>query len=152
MSIAAQVTLSIVSQEGHSSGPVQSMRVAQAAYSQSFVQGTGAGEAQVSWAASRTLAAASETLNMAALADTRSGAAASVNVSAVKAIYVKNTGTASLSIAGAPFPSSGVTIAPGGCLAQIDPTAGGMAASGVTVTGSVGGAYDILVLGEGSVS
>jgi hypothetical protein len=35
---------------------------------------------------------------------------------------------------------------------QCDPSAGGMAASGVTVTGTVGGSYEIVLLGEGSVS
>lgn len=152
MSLEAQVTLSVVSQESGSAGLAQSMRVAQAAYSQSFVAGTGAGQAQVSWTDARTLAGASETLNLSALAEVRSGSVATVNMTAVKALYVRNTGTAALSVAGAPFPSGGVTIAPGGCVAQVDPTAGGMAASGVTVTGSAGGTYDIVLLGEGAVS
>lgn len=152
MSLDAQITVSVVSQESASVGLAQSMRVAQAAYSQSFVAGTGAGQSQVSWTALRTLSGASETLNLSALAEVRSGSAATVNLTAVKALYFKNTGTMALSVAGAPFPAGGVSIAPGGCVAQVDPTAGGMAASGVTVTGSAGGAYEIILLGEGTVS
>jgi hypothetical protein len=77
----------------------------------------------------------------------------SVAITAAKAIYVRNShASLAISLAGTPFPAGGVAIAAGGAYAQIDPTATGMATGTVTVTGTSGGTYDIVLIGEGSVT
>lgn len=152
MALNAQVNLSLLAHETSSGDLSSTIRVTPASYNAAMVTGTGANQAQVVWSATRTLAGASQTLNLAALPSVRDGVTATVTITAVKALYVKNTGTASLSFAGAPFPSSGQTVAAGAVAVQCDPSAAGMSASGVTVTGSAGCAYDIMLIGEGSVS
>jgi hypothetical protein len=152
MALTAQVSLSILAHEASLEGLSQTLRATPAAYSLLFSDGTAANQAQVAWSGARTLSGSSEVLNLSALPDERGGSPATVNLTAVKGLYVKNTGTAPLSLAGAPFPAGGVTVAPGGGLVQIDPTAAGMSASGVTVTGSSGGTYDIVLIGEGTVT
>ena len=152
MSLSAQITISLLAHEASNGDLSRTLRATPANYSLSLADGTGANQAQVAWSDSRTLAGASETLNLTALADTRDGAAVTVALSAVKALYAKNTGTAALTFAGAPFPAGGQAVAPGGSVVQCDPTAGGMAASGLTVTGSAGCAYDLVLIGEGTVT
>jgi hypothetical protein len=152
MALSAQITLNILAHETSSGDLSRTLRATPASYALSLADGTAASQAQVVWSDSRTLAGASETLNLSSLSDTRDGAAAIVSVVAVKALYAKNTGTATLTFAGSPFSAGGQAVAPGGAIAQCDPTAAGMAASGVTVTGSVGCTYDIILIGEGSVT
>jgi hypothetical protein len=152
MALNAQIVLSILAHETSSGDLSRTLRATPVNYALALGDGTAANQAQVAWSDSRTLAGASETLNLASLADTRDGAAAVVSVTAVKALYVRNSGTATLTFAGAPFPAAGQAIAPGGALVQCDPTAAGITASGVTVTGSAGCAYDIVLIGEGSVT
>jgi hypothetical protein len=43
-------------------------------------------------------------------------------------------------------------VAPGAAAAQCDPSSAGMTAAGVTVAGSSGAAYDIVLVGEGTVA
>lgn len=152
MALNSQINISLVAHETSAGDLSQTIRVTPASYAAALTTGTGANQAQVVWSASRTLSGASQTLNLAALPDVRDGVTATVTMTAVKALLVKNTGTATLSFAGAPFPSTGQTLAAGAVAMQCDPSAAGMAASGVTVTGSAGCAYDIVLLGEGSVS
>jgi hypothetical protein len=152
MALNAQISVNILAHETSDAGLSRTLRATPAAYAVALSDGTGANNAQVAWSATRTLAASSENLNLAALADSRGGSPATVTLTAVKAVYVRNKGTSSLAFAGAPFPSSGQTVQAGAVAMQCDPSAGGMAASGVTVTGTVGGSYEIVLLGEGSVS
>jgi hypothetical protein len=152
MALTAQIALSILAHETSSGDLSRTLRATPANYALTLTDGTAANQAQVVWSGTRTLAGASETLNLTALSDTRDGSPATVSMTAVKALYVRNSGTASLSFAGAPFPASGQTVAAGAVAVQCDPSAGGMAASGVTVTGSAGAAYDIVLIGEGSVA
>jgi hypothetical protein len=152
MALTAQVTISLLAHEVTSGDLSRTLRATPANYSMPLTDGTGASQAQVVWSGARTLAGASETLNLTALSDTRDGAAVTVALTAVKSLYVRNSGTVTLTFAGAPFSAGGQAVAPGGAAVQCDPTAAGMAASGVTVTGSVGGAYDIVLVGEGTVT
>ena len=153
MALSAQVNLSLVAHETSNGDLSRTLRATPAAYTAIFADGTGAGQAQVVWSDARTLAASSETLNLASLADTRDGAAATVTLTGVKSVYVRNShASASLTFAGAPFPAGGVTVAPGGALVQVDPTATGLSVGTVTVTGSTGATYDIVLIGKGSVS
>jgi hypothetical protein len=150
MALSAQISLSIVAHETSSGDLSRTLRATPASYSLSLTDGTAASLAQVGWSDSRTLSGPTETLALSALPDTRDGASVSVAVTAVKAVYVR--AAAPLTFSGAPFPASGVAVAAGGALVQIDPTAAGTAAGTVTVSGSAGASYDIVIVGEGSVS
>lgn len=152
MAFSAQISLSVLVHEATSGDLSSSLRVTPASYAVSMTNGTAGNQAQVAWSASRTMSGASQSLSLAALPDVRDGATVTVTMTAVKLYYVRNKGASSLAFAGAPFPAAGLTVAAGAVAMQSDQSAGGMAASGVTVTGSNGGSYDILLLGNGSVA
>lgn len=152
MALSAQINLSIVAHETADADISRSIRVTPATYSVTLSDGTAANQAQVAWSGRRTLSGASETLLLSALADSRGGSPATVTMTAVKGWFVRNSGTATLSFAGGPFPAGGAAVAPGAAAAQCDPSAAGMAAAGVTVTGSAGAVYDIVLVGEGTVA
>lgn len=153
MALNAQIMLSILAHETSAGDLSRTLRATPASYSTVFSDGTAAYQAQVVWSDARTLSGASETLVLASLADTRDGAAVSVTMTAVKAVYIRNShASASLTFAGAPLPSGGLAVAAGGAYAQVDPTAAGMAAGTITVSGSAGATYDIVLIGEGSVT
>ena len=153
MALNAQIMLSILVHETSAGDLSRTLRATPASYSAVLSDGTAAYQAQVVWSDSRTLAGSSETLNLASLADTRDGATVSVAITAVKAVYIRNShASASLTFAGSPLPASGMTVAAGGAYTQIDPTAAGMTAGTITVTGSAGATYDIVLIGEGTVT
>ena len=153
MALNAQIMLSILVHETSAGDLSKTLRATPATYSASLSDGTAAYQAQVVWSDSRTLAGSSETLNLATLADTRDGAAVSVAITAVKAVYIRNShASASLTFAGSPLPAGGLTVAATGAYTQVDPTAAGMTAGTITVTGSAGATYDIVLIGEGTVT
>lgn len=152
MALSAQITLSLLAHETDAGDLSSGLRVTPASYAIALADGTAASQAQVAWSDNRTLSGSSETLTLSSLSDVRSGATVTVTITAVKAWYVRNRGASSLALSGAPFPSAGLTVAAGAVAMQSDPSAAGMSASGVTVTGTSGGNYDILLIGEGSVA
>jgi hypothetical protein len=152
MAFSAQITLSLLAHESEAGDISTALRVTPASYAVAMTDGTAANQAQVAWSDNRTLSSSSETLALSALPDVRSGATVTVTITAVKAYYVRNRGASSLAFAGAPFPAAGLTVAAGAVAMQSDQSAAGMSASGVTVTGTSGGSYDIVLFGEGSVS
>jgi len=152
MAFSAQITLSLLAHESEVGDISTALRVTPASYAVAMTDGSAANQAQVAWSDNRTLSSSSETLALSALPDVRSGATVTVTITAVKAYYVRNRGASSLAFAGAPFPAAGLTVAAGAVAMQSDQSAAGMAASGVTVTGTSGGSYDIVLFGEGSVS
>lgn len=150
MSLNAQITLSVLAHETSAAGLSSSLRATPVSYSASLSDGIGAGKAQVVWSASRTILGGSETLNLASLQDSRGGAQAAVSVTAVKAIYVRNThASAAITLSGGPFPAGGTTVAAGGVYFQSDSTAAGLPAGSVAVSGS---SYEIVIIGEGTVA
>lgn len=153
MALNAQITLSLIAHETSAGDLSRTLRATPAAYTIGLSDGTAAYQAQVVWSDSRTLSGTTESLNLASLADTRDGAAVTTTITAVKAVYVRNShASASLTFSGAPFPAGGVTVAAGGGYTQVDPTATGMTAGTVTVAGAAGATYDIVLIGEGSVA
>jgi hypothetical protein len=153
MPLSAQIMLSILAHETSAGDLSRTLRATPASYSAVLSDGTAAYQAQVVWSDSRTLAGSSETLNLATLADIRDGAAVSVAITAVKTVYIKNShASASLTFAGSPLPAGGLAVATGGVYTQVDPTATGMTAGTITVTGSAGATYDIVLIGEGTVT
>jgi hypothetical protein len=152
MAFSAQVSLSILAHESATSDLSTTLRVTPASYAVSVTNGTSANQAQIAWSDNRTLSGTSESLSPSALPDVRDGVAVTVTMTAVKLWYLRNRGASSIAVAGAPFPAGGITVAAGAVAMQSDQSAAGMPVSGVTVTGSVGGNYDILLFGEGGVS
>lgn len=153
MALSAQVSLSILAHETSSGDLSRTLRATPATYSVILSDGTAAYQAQVVWSDARTLAGSSETLNLASLSDTRDGASVTVTLTAVKAAYIRNSHpTIGLTLAGAPFPAGGLAVAAGAAVTLVDPSAAGMTAGTVTVTGSAGATYDIVLIGEGSVA
>lgn len=150
MALSAQISMNVLVHESSSGDLAQTLRVTPVSYALAVADGTGAGKAQVSWSDARTLAAASESFSLAALPDVRGGVPATVTMTSVKCWYVRNKGTSPIVLAGSPFPAAGVTMAAGAVDLSVVPA--GVAASGVTVTGTIGGSYEILLVGEGSVS
>lgn len=145
MSLDSQILLSILSHESSSDGVSRSLRVTPVSYSLVLSEGTGANKAQVTWGDSRTLASSSESLNTAALPDPRG----SVNLSKVKAMYLRNASTALLTATafGGTYP-----VRPDGVAVAIAPDATGLTAAGLTVTGGAGQAYEVVLIGEGTIS
>lgn len=152
MPFNAQMTFSLLAHETSSGDMSRTLRATPASYAVAIGDGTGASQAQLAWSDARTLAGSSETLNLTSLSDTRDGASVSVTVTATKVIYIKNTGTSSLTFSGGPLTGSGVVLAAGGFCVLADTSAAGMGAGTITVAGATGAAYEIVIVGEGSVS
>jgi hypothetical protein len=162
MALNAQILLSIVAHEASSGDLSRTLRATPATYAVSLADGTGASQAQVVWSGSRTATTANDDLSLSALSDTRDGAAVTVAFTQVKAVYVKNTSsTATLRIGGV----SGATafeglpvgtfmpLPPGGCYLFSAPSASGAAANTARFASASGSCtYDIVIIGEGSVS
>jgi len=147
VSLSAEVFFSIVAVETDTADIARNSRVTRADYFQALTEGTDANQAQIVWSDSR-VSGGTDTLQLSSLSDTRDGASVSVVFSAVKAIYVRNTGsTHTLTLTG----SFSGSVAPGGILAVVNPTAAGASASSLVVTSTAGATYDIVVVGEGTI-
>ena len=150
MALDAQILLSILAHETTSGDISQTLRATPATYSVTLGDGTGANQAQVVWSDSRTLAGASETLNASNLTDDRG----TVALTALKAVYVKNSSTATLTFTPASAAAFGGTqhVRAGGAALAVAPDATGMAGGNLVVAGGAGQTYDIILVGEGTVT
>ena len=147
MSLSAEVLFSIVAAETDTADIARNSRITKADYFQALTEGTDANQAQIAWSDSR-VSGGTDTLQLSALSDTRDGASVSVVFSAVKAIYIRNTGsTHTLTLSG----SLSGSVAPGGIFVVVNPTAAGASASSLVVTSTAGATYDIVVIGEGTI-
>ena len=148
--LAANILVDLFAQEQLSGDIVRELRTTPLRYYVSFTEGTAANQAQVVWSDSRTLASGSETINFESISDTRDGAAVTINFSAVKAVVVRNShATYSVTFSGA---FTAWPIKPGGMVAIVDPSADGVATPSLVVSGSAGVTYDIIIIGEGTVT
>lgn len=152
MPFNAQMTFSLLAHETSTGDLSKTLRTTPASYAVAIGDGTGAAQAQLAWSDARTLAGSSESLNLASLADTRDGAAVTATVTSVKVVYIKNTGASSLTFSGGPLTGSGVALAAGGFCVLADTSAAGMGAGTITVAGSTGATYEIVLVGEGSIA
>lgn len=152
MPFNAQMTFSLLAHETSNGDLSRTLRATPASYAVAIGDGTGAAQAQLAWSDARTMAGASETLNLAALADTRDGASVTATITAPKVIYIKNTGASPLTFSGGPLTGSGVVLAVGGFCVLADTSATGMAAGTITVAGAAAATYEIVIVGEGSIS
>lgn len=167
MALNAQILFSIVAQESSSGDMFSQMRVTQASYAASLTDGTGANQAQIAWSDSRVVGASeSDDLVLTALVDDRG----TVSFSSIKSWYVKNTSQYQVTLGrdqqGDVLPTNpwsgwvygngtGFTMSPGGAIAHCSPSASGegvAAGSRIRVSAAEGATYDIVLIGEGTVS
>ena len=167
MTLAAELSLSIISHESATSGEASVLRVTPGAITCKLADGTGSGKAQLCWSGSGTIANGGYVdLNLQALTDDRG----TLNISSVKAICVKNN-AASASLlfgctsAGATPANQWVFSQANTAQAAIDPACclfRSAAASGMTVSStsksirlaSLSGqaSYTLVLVGEGAIS
>ena len=167
MSLEAQVLLSFLAHETDVTDVGRKTRITPVNYWQAFTDGTGAGQAQIVWSDSGTATTTPTDLNLAALPDTRDGAAVTVTFTAVKAVFVRNKSTTNaLNVGGsfaltaaAVFPATVLyQVAAGGCYCVVSPTDEGITINpnGVRiarVAAASGTAdYDIVFIGEGTIT
>ena len=165
MALDAQILLSILAHETSSGDISRTLRATPASYSLSLSDGTGASQAQVVWSDSRTIdAAGDDTPNVAGLTDDRGAVA----FTAIKLLYIRNTGSVPLNLIGngdwATGPqklpdTSNYEIPAGGCWLATNPTAAGWSVGAsprfLTITNqsaSTAATYEIVLIGEGTVT
>lgn len=159
MALSAQIALSITAHEKTAGDLSKQMRVTPATYAMMLGDGTAANQAQVVWSDSGEIPDGNEALHQfESLSDDRG----TVSMSAVKVLYVRNSGSLPLTVApyfwnGAPW-SSSIDLEAGGVVVMVVPTAGGWSAAGsgagILVANQNGSAvpYQIMLIGEGTIS
>jgi choline kinase len=165
VSLSAEVFFSIVTVETDTADIARNSRVTRADYFQSLTEGRDENEAQIVWSDSRTVVSPQETLDLRSLADTRDGAAVTVAFSAVKVLYVRNKATtadnivtlSSVFIAYQGFAAGTHIVRSGGlflCAAPGNDASTEIISTNATITisGAVGAQYDIVLIGEGTVT
>ncbi len=165
MALDAQILLSILAHESSSGDISRTLRATPASYFMALGDGTGANQAQVVWSDSRTITAASDDiLDLSALTDDRG----IITLTAVKLIYIRNTGTVPINLVGngdwATGPqklpdTSNYEIPAGGCWLATNPTAAGWSVGAspkyLTIqnqSGSTSTTYEIILASEGSIT
>jgi len=167
MPLSAQVLVSLIAHESSSGDLSRQMRVTPATYAVALTDGTGANQSQVAWSGTRTIGASeSDDLVLTALADDRG----TVSFSSIKALYIKNTSATDISLGrdqqGDALPSSpwggtpmsltsGYALSGGASICVCSPSAAGIAVfSGnkLRVSGGSGATYEIVLIGEGTIS
>lgn len=164
MTLNAQILLQLLATESSSSDLSTTVRTTNVQRSLTFTNGTGANQAQIVWSDSRTIASlADDQLFLESLEDARG----TVSFSAVKAVYIRNTGTATVAISGnatepwgsGPFDlpeEARIFVAPGGILLLTNASAEGWLVNDefdqLTLTSELNATYDIIMIGEGSIT
>jgi len=161
--LTAQILLQIAAVETSTADLSATVTTTNVSRSISFATGTGANQAQVAWSDSRTIDPSGEDIpDLAALDDARG----TVAFTAIKLIYIRNTGTQAINWNGNGDWDTGpeklpdtanYEIPPAGIYLASNPSAAGWAvgASGQYLTlvnnGGTAASYDILLIGEGSI-
>jgi len=166
MPLNAQILLSVLAHETASGDISRTLRATPATYALALTDGTGENQAQVVWSDSRTIPTQNtDQIDLTALPDDRG----SVSFSSIKVAYIRNSGTAQLAVvAGALVPNSWAgfgyadesvsefTIMAGGAAMVSAPTATGLVVASsqriLRVDGSAGETYDIVLIGEGTIT
>jgi len=168
VTLTAKILLQILATESSSSDLSSTTRVTNVSRTINFANGTGANQAEIVWSDSRTIAANSQDILdfQAGLADERGP----VEFTAIKAIYIRNTGTVPLSWLSLSDPedwgsgplqaseSEGLQIAAGGVMLLTNPSAAGwIVESGdeqiqfINPSSTTAATYDIILIGEGAI-
>lgn len=161
MPLNAQISLSILAHETSSEDLSRTLRATPASYAIAVADGTGANQAQVAWSNSGTVDEGDEvTFTFASLADDRGAVA----MTALKVLYVKNTGVVPLQVGpnvqwtSLTNTSANILVPAGGVAIFCAPDASGwstsQASAGLVVANTTqdAGGYEILLIGEGTVS
>ncbi len=169
MTLTAKILLQILATESSSSDLSSTTRVTNVSRTINFANGTGENQAEIVWSDSRTIAADDgDILDFGAgLADDRG----SVEFTAIKAIYIRNTGTVPLSWLSLADPedwgsgplqaseSEGLQIAAGGVMLLTNPSAVGWIVDNgdeqlqfINHSETTAAAYDIILIGEGTIT
>ena len=158
MPLNAQISLSIIAHESTAGDISRQMRVTPAIYAAMLTDGTGANQAQVVWSATEAIGEAADyTPVFSSLVDDRG----LVTITALKLMYVKNSGTSVLQLSPAnwstgPFAGS-ITLPPGSAVTFVCPTASGWAttsnnASLVIEPPDQAGTVEVVFIGEGTIT
>lgn len=162
MPLNAQISLSIVSHESSTDELSSQIRVTPATYGIVLTSGTGANQCQLAFSDAASIQDNFDNgYAFSSMADDRG----TVSMTAVKVIYFKNTGSVSLDLGKnvnwtlGPFTAErGCIVPPGGCVVLVAPTAAGWSTieAGATILvfndAATAGSYDILLIGEGTIS
>jgi len=159
MALSAQISVSVLVHESSSDSLSAALRVTPATYATTLANGTGAGQAQIAYSETGTIPDGDEaTFPFGSLSDDRG----SVALTAIKTIYVKNTGSVDLVVSGnlawSTAPLGQVQVAAGGVLAMANTTAAGWTSSQASAALVISnayqtqGAYELVLIGEGTVS
>lgn len=163
MPLNAQVIASVIAQESSSSNMATTMRTTPASYALSLSDGTGANQAQVAWSDVDTIDGdTGKELIVQSLIDDRG----TVNMSTVKAIYIRNkSATALLAVSAQNWSSLSPTltpfgprIQPGGVMLFTNPGATGWTTGASSALNLIAGAtgqtveYELVFIGEGTIS
>lgn len=159
MALNAQISVSVMVHESSGDSLSSSLRVTPATYAATLANGTGAGQAQVAYSETGTIPSGDDvSFLFGALSDDRG----SVVLTAIKTIYVKNTGAVGLIVCGnlawSTAPLGQTFVAPGGVLAMANTSAAGWASSQASAAIVIANgeqaesSYELVLIGEGTVS
>lgn len=172
MALTAQIALSILAHETSSGDLSRTLRATPANYAIRLTDGTGANQAQVVWSDERSFSTASQDdIDLRSLSDDRG----TVTFDAVKALYIKNRHSSQIEIVqGVGLANSwtglgyadeaglGAVIIPaGGAIALVAPDSSGLQVSQsggygkvlrIIASGAGTATYDIVLIGEGTVT
>jgi hypothetical protein len=168
MALNAQILLSILAHEADAGDISQTLRATPATYALALTDGTGANQAQVVWSDAQELNASGTTnIELPSATDDRG----TVVFSAIKAVYIRNTGTTTISWRGLALPEKwttgplqvaegdGVHIPAAGVLLLTNPSdSGWTVAAGddqieiVNESGSAPASFEIVLIGEGTIT
>lgn len=162
MPLNAQISLSILTHETSSGDLSRTLRATPANYAIALTDGTGANQANLVWSASESIAGGADWTpsgaNFANFADDRG----TVAFSAIKTVYIKNSGAHPAVLFGSDWPALGngvaeIPLPAGGVLFMSRTDASGWATANSILTISTPGnqpatTIEIVLVGEGSIS
>lgn len=156
MSFEARVVLSVLAHEPNSGDIATGVRVTSGEHAMALAEGTGANQANLAFTHTATIAAGGSLTVMTA-GSTSLDDRGTLSFTAIKAIYIRNTGTVALRFAGAGPASGNYSIPAGGAWAATNPTDAGFAITGSSAMAvhndaASSGACEIVLIGEGTIA
>ncbi len=170
MALNAQILLSILAHESDNGDISQTLRATPVTYALALTDGTGANQAQIVYSESRAIpGGGQDSFGLRTLADDRGA----ISFTTIKALFIRNTHPSipvqlvlgdALQESWSSGPGHAVdgsnfgetNIAVGGCLFYSDPTANGapspQSGDAIYINGAPGGTYEIILIGEGTIT
>lgn len=164
MTLEADILFSIVANETDAGDYAKDVRTTKVEYFTELTDGTGANQANLVWSSAATFDGVYRPLGLGFSFDSVTDDRGSGSFSAIKFIYIKNTGEIEFSCLltsdwpGGPVfsaASSGLQLQPGGAVAYFAPTAGGYPTAGSRLAFEVDGgvaSYEVVLIGEGTIT